>query len=368
MSVNNRSISKIKKAPFQLDYQSVCGLDALYFYIKINFLDYTDFYLNHLLKGHLEGDNFVLLNKDYNSQFTYFKHLGQIKKNNINFSNEGLSPMQEICRIGFKNLNQRDNLDSIIIQMNSNAIQQMNIDDIVFYFTELLQSFGLMPQKFQLSRVDLNTYVFDYSFDWLSFDYFSTKSKKVQPKYNGYDLETFYLGSRENGLFLRIYDKIKQLNSLDYSEGNIKEYLISLKYISKYKTIPNYTSLWNVEIELRREQLRLYKIDTLDDLNKNVNSLFKIILSKSIRLLQEGKKMSSNDNRIPTHSVWNHIINEYDYNGSPILELDKEKIKEYKRDKTWLKNRLVEFLEEPKNIEFSLREKVKELLTFLEQY
>ena len=262
----------------------------MYFYIKVNYLDYSDFFVNHLLRGHLESDNFVLLNKDYTNQFTYFRYMAEIEKEKNSLPSEGFSPLQEIGRVGFKNLNQKDNLDSIIVQMNSNALQQMSINDIIYHFTSLLNNFGMTPQKFQLSRVDLNTYVFDYSFDWLSYDYFSTKSKKVEPKYNGYDLETFELGSRNNGLFLRIYDKLKQLKTLEYSEGNIKEYLIGLKYINKYKNIPKYKSLWNVEIELRREQLRLYRIDTLEDLNQNVNSLSKIIFSKSIRLLAEGKK------------------------------------------------------------------------------
>ena len=368
MSVDIRSSSKIKKAPAQKDYESVCGLDALYFYIKINYLDYSDFFVNHLLRGHLESDNFVLLNKDYTNQFTYFRYMSEIEEGKNSLPDEGVSPLQEIARIGFKNLNQNDNLDSIIVQMNSNALQQMSINDIINHFTVFLNNFGMTPLKFQLSRVDLNTYLFDYSFDWLSYDYFSTKSKKVEPKYNGYDLETFYLGSRNNGLFLRIYDKLKQLKTLEYSEGNIKQYLIGLKYLNKYKQIPKYKSLWNVEIELRREQLRLYRIDTLEDLNQNVNSLFKIIFLKSIRLLAEGKKMDSHDNRIPTHSVWSHIINEYDYNGFPVLEINKEKLKEYKRDRIWLRNRLIEFLEEPKNTDFYLREKTQELINYLDNY
>lgn len=368
MSVNINTKPPLKKAPFQKDYQSVSGIDALYFFIKVDYLDYTNFFVNHLLKGHVESDNFILLNKDYSSQFTYYKNFGEIEKEKNTITDEGFSPLQEICRIGFKNLNERDNLESIQVQMNSTALQQMSIDDIILYFTALLNNFGLKPLKFQLSRTDLNTYVFDYSFDWLSYDFFSTKCKKSEPKYNGYQLETFYLGTRGNGLFLRVYDKLKQLNTLEYSEGNIKEYLIGLKYISKYKTMPNYKTLWNVEIELRREQLKLYRIDTLQDLNQSVNSLFKLLFSKSIRLLQEAKKMNSNDNRIPTHSVWNHIINEYDYNGFPVFEIDKEKLKEYKRDCVWLKNRLVDFLDEPKNNDLYLREKVQDFLLFLENY
>ena len=106
MSVNIRSSSKIKKAPAQKDYESVCGLDALYFYIKVNYLDYSDFFVNHLLRGHLESDNFVLLNKDYTNQFTYFRYMAEIEKEKNSLPSEGFSPLQEIGRIGFKNLNE----------------------------------------------------------------------------------------------------------------------------------------------------------------------------------------------------------------------------------------------------------------------
>lgn len=364
MSVNNYNNLKTKKAPAQKDYESVCGIDALYFYIKVNYFDYSDFFLNYLTRGLLESEEFTLLSKDYKSQFTYFQHNGNILKKN----DEGICPMQKIARIGFKNLNEKDNLDSIVIQMESNVLQQLNISDIKDYFTNLFNSFALEPLKFQLSRVDLNTYVFDYNFSWINYGYFSTKLKKNEPINNGIILETFNLGSRGNGLYLRIYDKIKQLKTLEYSEGNLKEHLIGLKYLYKYKELPNYKSLWNVELELRREQLKTYRIDTLDDLEKNVNSLFKVIFSKSIRLLEQEQDMLNNNNRIPTHSVWSHIINEYDYNGFPVVELDKEKLKEYKRDRIWLRNRLVEFLDEPKNTDFYLREKTEELLNYLDKY
>lgn len=358
-----------KIAPSQSDYESVCGIDALYFYIKVNSLDYSDFYFKNLLKGNLESDNFILTSRDYKSQFTYFNHFGEMEKEKKEDNgNEGVCPIQQICRIGFKNLNEKDNLDSIVVQMNSNILQQFKIKDIEKYFTNLLNSFGLVPLKFQLSRVDLNTYIFDFPLDWVKYEFFSSKLKKNKPHNNGVCLETFELGSRSNSMFLRIYDKIKQLRTIDYEQSNIKEHLIALKYISKYAKIPDYQHLWNIELELRREQLKLYKIDTLQDLDNNVNSLFVAIFSKTIRLLWKEKNMEKNDNRIPSHSVWSHIINNYNYNGFPVVELEKEKLKEYKKDLSWLKNRLVEFLEEPKNNDFNLREKVEELSYYIDKY
>jgi hypothetical protein len=359
-----------KKAPAQKDYQSVCGIDALYFYVKVDFNHYSRFYINNLLKNHLESDIFVLLSKDYSNQFTYFNHFGEIKRKDEKenkFHHEGFSPIQKICRIGFKNLNENDNLDSIIVQMDSNILQQFKLLDIQNYFVDILNNIGLKPIKFQLSRVDLNTHIFNYSFDWLDYDYFSTKLKKNKPHKNGSVLETFELGSRTNSLMLRIYDKIKQLRTLEWDESNLKEHLINLKYKRKYCSIPDYSTLWNVELEIRREQLKLFNIDTLEDLDKRINSLFFIIFTKTIRLLEKKKKYHGNDNRIENHSVWNHILEEYNYNSFPVVELEKDKLKEYKRDVSWLKNRLNEFLEEQKNNDVQIRYKVSELIYFLDK-
>jgi hypothetical protein len=352
-----------KKAPTPIDCKSVCGLDALYFYIKVSIEEYTLFYHNHLLMGHLESENMEMLSKDYSNQFTYFNYSSLIDVNNDykSFYPEG-SARQRICKIGFKNLNTKDNLFSVIIQMDSIALQQMTIPQIQEHFKNLLNTFGLVPLKYQVSRVDLNTYVFDYPLDWVNYMYFSTKLRKNEPKYDGTQLETFYLGSRGNGLFLRIYDKLNQLRSLDYEEGKKKKYLIALKYVRKYLEAPTLNDVWNIELEMRREQLRTYKIDTLDDLNQKVNSLHKSIFGKSIRLLKEQKKMNTNDSKIENHEIWNHIIKDYDYNGSALFNLDKEKMKQYKRDDIWLKNRLTEYLAEPRNTNESLRLKVNNLL------
>ena len=359
------SARNLKKAPSQNDYQSICGLDALYFSVKVNINDYTQFYHNHLLKNHINSDDMQMLTNDFSKQFTFFQYFAEIENDGIKAS-EGISPIrQKICRIGFKNLNERDNLDFIYVQMESNALQQMTIKTIMLTFTNLLNTFGLVPLKFQLSRVDLNTYLFDYDFNWLNYNYFSTKLKINEPKYNGDVLETFYLGSRGNGLFFRIYDKVKQLRSLEYKESNIKEGLIGLKYLYKYHKQPDYEKIWNVEVELRREQLKYYKVDTLQDLEENVNSLHYCIFSNSARLLEEKCNKDGNDNRIKNHTVWQHIIDNYDYNGEEVVVLDKEKLKEYKRDNTWLKNRLIEFLQESNNKDLELNKKVNELFLLL---
>lgn len=352
---------KTKIAPTQSDYESVSGIDALYFYIKVDFDDYTKFYHNHLLKNHIISENMEILSKNYDNQFTYFSYSADIGNESIC---EGVDPKQKICRIGFKNLNQLDNLHSVIVEMDSIALQQMTIENIITHFTDLLNSYGLVPLKFQTRRVDLNTYVFNYSLDWINYNYFSTRSRKTRTISNTRNLETFELGSR-GGIFLRIYNKLLELSKKDIEIERAKKYLIYRKYIRKYLKTPEVTSLWNIEFELHREQLRTYKIDTLDDLNDKMNSLHSFICKNSFRLLKKEKKLDTNDSKIENHSLWNHISESYDYNGSVISDIEKAKLKQYLRDNTWLKNRLEEYLSEPRNTDNDLKREVNHLLSRL---
>ena len=56
---------------------------------------------------------------------------------------------------------------------------------------------------------------------------------------------------------------------------------------------------------------------------------------------------------------------DYDYNNSPVCEIEKEKQKEYKRNNQWLKNRLEEFLQEPKNQDVNINKKIYEILELI---
>lgn len=336
----------IKKAPTQNTFETVCGIDALYFYIKIDLEDYKSFYLK--LQS-IEGENYQLLSPDYTKQFTYFAHYGQTK----------YLEFQKICRIGFKNINTNDYNDFIIVQMETIALQQMTLDEIKDYFTEQLQLLGLCPLKFQLSRFDLNSYVFNFDLSWINYNYFSTKMKKSNSFFDGSRMQSFYLGS-PSGIQFKIYNKLEELKSLDYKESLIKQNLIDKKYIYKYHKTPNYNLLWNLEYKIKREQMKSYGIDTIDDLKSKANGLFITLGSNVVRLLDEEKKEINND-RINNHRLWDTILSEYDYNGTSKTVLDREMKSKYYHNDIWLNNRLNEYLNEPLNTDNEILEKIEEL-------
>lgn len=337
----------IKKAPTLDNFETVCGIDALYFYIKIDLEDYKKFFLN--LQS-IEGDNYKLLSPNYEKQFTYFEHYGLLK---------GFKDLEKICRIGFKNTNTNDFNDFIIVQMETIILQQMTLDEIKEYFTEQMQLLGLCPLKFQLSRFDLNTYVFNFDLSWINYNYFSTRMKENRPFNNQNIMRSFYIGS-SSGIQFKIYNKLEELKTLDFKEGLLKQALIEKKYIYKYFKSPIYDNLWNMEYKIKREQMKSYGIDTIDDLKDKANGLFITLGSNVIRLLEEEKKDFHND-RINNHRLWDTILSEYDYNGSSKTVLDRETKARYYHNETWLNNRLTEFLNEPFNNDPEILQRVEEL-------
>lgn len=340
------------------------GIDALYFYVKVDYDNYITFYNNILLKGVLENDeNLNLISYDYSKQWTFFTY-------NINIESEGLCPdIRPIFKIGFKNLNTKDNLDSILIQLDSSMMNLLGYKKAVDISLSYLREITLEPITTKVSRVDLNTYCKGYNFETLTPELFATKARKsgtIQPISNNGVLETFYMGARSSdSVFMRIYNKSKELaalSSTNYSSSIFKSLLIESKFKAKYgeKTSIN-DNLWNVEFEVKRGTLRRYKIHTLYDLFENIDSLHNDIVTGTYRMLKRTKD-EINNSRIETADIWKGITDNFKIFHKPTI-IDKEKLKVYKKDTQWLKNRMIEFIEEPKNIDSPMLEDIKALLS-----
>ena len=183
--------------------------------------------------------------------------------------------------------------------------------------------------------------------------------KKSNSFFDGSIMQSFYMGS-PSGIQFKIYNKLEELKSLDYKESLIKQNLIEKKYIYKYYKSPKYDSLWNLEYKIKREQMKTYGIDTIDDLKDKANGLFITLGNNVVRLLEEEKKDFHND-RINNHRLWDTILTEYDYNGSSKTVLDRETKARYYHNDIWLNNRLNEYLNEPLNTDNEILEKIEEL-------
>ena len=82
----------------------------------------------------------------------------------------------------------------------------------------------------------------------------------------------------------------------------------------------------------------------MKNLKKNINSLFDRMMRNFVYL--DPNCYNTNKSRIPAHTVWDTIRNNYYYNVEDKMKLSMLKKKEYKKDIVWLSNRLEEHIKE----------------------
>ena len=324
-------MSALNKKLLDNSIATIAGVDALYYHLKINFQHYTQFYNNSFLINALQFGPFTRISENWLKQYTYCELR--------NPSNNLL-----MARIGFKNLNTRDNLDSVQVQMDTYYMNTTGVLQSYYDVVEQIEALGLQVVKSKVSRIDLNTYVYGYDFSYLEYFYFSTLMRSNTKIYNGAKdrLETFYLGSRSSSApYMRIYNKWSELMAKD--EDQQKQSLIRYKFLKEYDIhLDMDKPLWNVEFELKREFLKSYKIDTVEECLQSVNVLHSELM-KRIRLMTQKRKVDENhSDRIPTAPIWETIGTNYNFQDSNV-PLDKLPAIKYSKDINWLINRVREF-------------------------
>jgi len=310
--------------------RTISGIDALYFHLEIPYEDYSEFYHKSLLARVLELDtNFIMKSYDYDKQFTYFDV--------TNDTLLGLAPDVVLCTIGFKNLNLKDNRDFITIQASSIALNYYGYKECYDLIREQVEILGLPILKSKASRLDLNTYVINHNFDYLTYSLFSTKMRN-NAENGGYDtwkhkdrLNGFNLGSRKSkGIYLRMYDKwLELMQSKNADIALIKMKILSEKYEHKYKeklsgNMP--PDIWQVEFELKRDILRRYGIDTVEDVFIKADSIHKDITLNQVRLINP---IRAKKRDCPTSEIWKMISDNYSVFKDNVEPLSPEKCKVY---------------------------------------
>ena len=329
--------------------QTVSGIDKLNYQLVIDIEDYTTFYRNVVLTDRLENDSdleFITENKQYKI-FRFERYL----------SNEGVRPLNLPGGLGFikfKNLNRKDGLESIYIEISSALLQLFTIEECHSIFVDKINSYGLKVVDTKISRVDLNSYVYGFNFDWITDSYFSTNAKHTNEIKSNRVLETFYLGSRgQNAVFLRIYNKWKELKESEHLNDFtriFKKDIIKAKFKMKDTVIEEDIPLWNIEYEIRREKLKSYKINTIEDLVLKANSLFLDLSTKNRLLVKKTQKGDTNRSKIKTHPIWDYMTHNYNLNNQEKIEMNMIPQKKYIKDEIYMINRINETIEECKNI------------------
>lgn len=332
---------------------TVSGIDTLYYFIKVSYSDYTIFYNDFVLKDKLIDIDFEKISDTNKTQFIWYRKSVKLFNNYV-----------PLFRIGFKNLNTRDGLLSLYIQLESATMHYYGVEQVSLMVREHINCYGFVVEKEQVSRADLNIFVDGYDFSKIDYKDFKTSARSARKiagsvEHNEFIfagvLETLYLGkSKGSGVQLKIYNKFKELKSKnDYFKSSVLDSMFHARYGKS-----SGEDFWNIEFSLKRESLTSYKIDTLEDLFLNANSLFIKLMERYV-YLEFNKDDLKNVSRIKPHYIWSKIKNSYSLNKEPIIDIDRIKVKQYKHDIKWLKNRFDEHLKE--NPTHSIDDVFKEL-------
>lgn len=309
------------KEKLMKDFEMTSGIDSLYCFCESN-EKYKSFYLNiekqlEDKKIYLEEQDIKFQNKDIfiDLDDTSFNYLGK---------GEGFhwfKDLNEFFKIGFKDPNTNEKVHNIRVQLQSIGIYTVGIKSLLEYINEdLLKNYvtGYNP----ITRADLNCFI-NFCFSSVTKDLFVTKKKHISTIHeigNSRSLQTLYIGKPP--FKMRLYNKIKEL------ETSNKQHLMYEYFISNGLSITE--PLWNLEFEMHREHLKSFNIDTVDDLLKNCNNLFKRAMD-DIRLIDpysiSEKDLKHNRYKAENEEIWDYMKDLYDVKEFLQISTPLEKIK-----------------------------------------
>ena len=180
---------------------------------------------------------------------------------------------------------------------------------------------GGRVDRVQVSRVDLCS---DFhipgglSFDFL-LNYRVSQSDSISQHMDGNTLETFYCAKPNHHTRLRIYDKSKEI-------------IASKKpWFWEVWDIEPTDNVWRIEYQLRREVLRAYHINTIDQLVSMSGAVWQYLTESwfSLRQLDD-----SNTSRRSVHPFWSAVQSLATDFGST-FELDRKRAVSSLGDPKW---------------------------------
>ena len=357
--------------------RTLSGIDALYFHIEVPYEDYSEFYNKIILTQKLFDSELFTLQGHHQAgtkQYTYCSVTStKMERNERSESSVSDCKERQLASIGFKNLNRRDNLPSIFVRMNTIALSILGYKDAYNELLDVIIGLGIPILSTHVNRLDLNTYVFGHDFSYLRHKLFSTKMRKSQETvgtdsfYGNDKLQTFYLGSRNSsGIFMRIYNKREEIQAKYNEGGRLKLGIIANKYYEKYgEKLEDISNLWQVEFEVKREELKRYGIDSVEDVWKHADGLHKDIVLNRIRLIEP----TLNDIRkkdCPTADVWQLITDSYSVFRDDALPLTPARYKVYKlTPEERLVNHCNDYLDEVLSISNISTSKIEDVKNFI---
>lgn len=300
----------------------ISGIDTLFYFYESNDL-YDDFFLDILdqledSKGRFDKRDISYSNKDL-----------KVAISNQAFEFNGkaqgfywFTHLDNFVTVGFKDSYTNRALNDIQVQFNAVGIYTLGIKALLRYTDDIFKEVttGYKP----LTRVDLNMFV-QSNLSWLEKDMFvsrkriyTTHLKEISSKYR---LQTLYIGKAP--FLLRLYDKKEELKTSKKSEL-MYEYFLNNGFNAQ-------DDIFNIEFEMHRKHLKMYNIDTVDDLLGHAEKLFKESMD-TIRLvdlstISENSVNSQNRYKAEIHPLWKYFSDSYELKEFLALDMPLERLK-----------------------------------------
>lgn len=300
----------------------ISGIDTLFYFYESNDL-YDDFFLDILdqledSKGRFEKREIAYSNKDL-----------KIAINNQVFEFNGkaqgfywFTNLDNFLTVGFKDSLTNRGLNDIQVQLNAVGIYTLGIKALLRYTDDIFKDVttGYKP----VTRADLNMFV-QSNMSWLQKDMFvsrkrqyTTHLKEISSKYR---LQTLYIGKAP--FLLRLYDKKEELKTSKKSEL-MYEYFLNNGFTKE-------DDIFNIEFEMHRKHLKMYNIDTVDDLLGYAQKLFRESMD-AIRLvdlstISENSVNSQNRYKAEVHPLWKYFSDSYELKEFLALDMPLERLK-----------------------------------------
>ncbi len=273
-----------------------------------------------------------------------------------------------LFRVGFKDPTKQKQVKNIFIQFEASGIYSLGFHGLLNFvkaeFSHLL-NFDVTNDDLLTSRVDLNAFIDGYDFSTLDADMFRHSFKGTQTIKDeclddiSYDVESFeyrsrrgietlYLGSRSSPLYMKIYDKFKEMNSKnsDISTMVKRYFLLSNDLKSEH--------LWNLEFTIKKEVLSQYGVLTVSHLLLLADSIFRDLMSRTVFLGYDLDKISSfrnskNISKLPPHEIWTKISDSYKFCN---YDVDVQRVyKEYKKgSRRWSSDTIIREIRKQKDL------------------
>ncbi len=299
------------------DIKLLSGIDSLYYFCQSN-KNYPELFEEILdqieeIKGKFEKLYLEYENSDINITIedTTLNYLGKA---------EGFywfRDLNEFYKIGFKDTTKNQLLQDIRVQLQANGIYIIGIKNLLKIINDELLS-KYISDYLPITRADLNCFI-QYDFSFITRDMFVTRKRQystISEIGNSKSLQTIYIGKEP--FKLRLYNKTLEMKK-SKKESLMMDYFIHNGFNEK-------DIIFNVEFQLNRQHLRLFSIDSVNDLLSNAKSLFRASMDE-IRLvdldsISKSTAKSNNKNRATTLPIWEHIKNSYDI--KEFLQADKQ--------------------------------------------